>query len=64
MTKQRIQEGTRLQLLRMNQDPHPVPTGTCGTVSYIDDAGQIHMKWDNGSRLALIPNVDEFFVIG
>lgn len=26
----------------------------------IDDAGQIHIKWDNGSSLAILPNEDNF----
>jgi hypothetical protein len=52
--------GTRIRLEHMN-DPHaPVPPGIEGTVDYIDDAAQIHMKWDNGRTLALIPGEDSF----
>ena len=53
------QQGTRLQLISM-EDPHGVPEGTVGEVDFIDDAGQIHMKWETGSGLALIPGVDRF----
>ena len=42
------------------EDPHGVPEGTVGEVDFIDDAGQIHMKWETGSGLALIPGVDRF----
>ena len=28
------------------------------------DAGQIQMRWRRGSRLALIPGVDSFRIIG
>lgn len=31
-----------------------------GRVSFVDDAGQIHVKWQNGRGLALIPGIDNF----
>ena len=53
-------KGTRIYLENMN-DPHaPVPPGTRGTVDFVDDAGQIHMKWDNGRTLAIVPSEDSF----
>ncbi len=52
--------GTRLEVQDMPDDPQPVPSGTRGTVVYVDDMGQIGMKWDNGRTLALIPGVDSF----
>lgn len=52
--------GTRLELIEMN-DPHaPVPAGTRGTVELVDDMGTIHMKWDNGRTLGLVPGEDQF----
>ena len=41
-------------------DPYPVKSGTCGTVFCVDDLGQIHVKWETGSSLALIPGIDRF----
>jgi len=37
--------------------------GVCGTVEFIDDACQLHVKWDNGSTLALNPECDEFTIL-
>lgn len=54
--------GTRVRVDKMD-DTHAVPVGTYGTVKLIDGAGQLHVNWDNGSTLALIPNVDEFTVL-
>ena len=60
--RQQYPKGTRLQLISM-EDPQGVPEGTVGEVELIDDIGQIHMKWENGSGLALIPEVDKFIRI-
>ena len=51
--------GTRIRLIFMD-DNYPVPPNTKGTVDYIDDEGQIQMKWDNGSHLALVYGTDKF----
>ena len=59
----RYPEGTRIELVRMHDDPQPVEPGTRGTVISVDDAGTIHMHWDNGRSLGLVPGVDEFRVI-
>ena len=47
----------------MADDIAPVPPGTVGEVAFVDDAGNIHMKWQGGRSLALIEGVDEFEVI-
>ncbi len=51
--------GTRITLHSMD-DPQAPPPGTKGTVSYVDDMGQIGVKWDTGSSLSLIPGEDSF----
>jgi len=44
----------------MRNETYPVLPGTVGKVTHIDDAGSIHMRWENGSSLALIPEIDSF----
>ena len=52
--KEQYPNGTRLELISM-EDPQAVPPGTRGTVQFVDDVGSIHMNWDNGRTLALVP---------
>ena len=56
--------GTRIQLISMRDEKYPVLPGTVGEVTHIDDMGSIHMKLENGSSLAIIPEVDSFKVVG
>jgi hypothetical protein len=37
-----------------------VPPGTQGTVHFIDDTGTVHVQWDNGARLGLVPEHDHW----
>ncbi len=60
--KDQYPSGTRIRLNHM-EDMQAVPEGTEGTVDMVDDIGQIHMKWDNGRTLALVPGEDSFSVI-
>lgn len=55
--------GTRIRLIHMSDPYAPVQPGTVGSVAYVDDAGSVHMKWDNGRTLALCPEVDTFEVV-
>ncbi|CAB4121944.1 Domain of unknown function DUF4314 [uncultured Caudovirales phage] len=57
-----MNEGTHVRLIEMKDEPQ-MPFGLKGTVMNIDDARQIHVKWENGTNLALIPGVDRFEVI-
>jgi hypothetical protein len=54
--------GTKIILHHMN-DPYPVPTGTIGKVQFVDDGGNIHVLWSNGSTLAVIEGVDSFSIV-
>ena len=57
--KELYPRGTRVELIHMD-DEQAVPSGTKGTVEFVDDMGTIHMRWDNGRTLGLVPSVDTF----
>ena len=52
-------EGTQIVLTEMAGESQ-MPYGLKGTVKFVDDAGQIHMSWENGSSLALNIYEDTF----
>ena len=54
--------GVRVRLIHMYDEPQ-MAKGLEGTVEHIDDIGQIHVRWDNGSGLALIVGADLFEII-
>ncbi len=56
-----IVPGITISLIYMDGEPQ-MPRGLKGKVVYIDDMGQIHVKWENGSSLAINAEVDRFTV--
>ena len=63
--KKNYKRGMRLRMTKDMIDRYNqgLPKGSCGTVTGVDDAGTIHMKWDSGSSLGIAPDVDQFEVI-
>ena len=58
--RNRYPVGTMIQLDDMTDDPNPVEAGTLGTVRAVDALGTVHVEWDNGRTLGLVPGVDRF----
>jgi hypothetical protein len=52
-------KGSIVILVNMYGEPK-MPKGIKGIVDEVDDIGQIHVKWENGSSLALNVEVDSF----
>lgn len=58
MLREQYPSGTRVELIEMNDPYRTMPPGLKGTVQMVDDAGGIHVNWDNGSTLAAIHGFD------
>lgn len=61
--KKMYPEGTRIELLSMENDPRPVASGTRGTVTLVDDIGQLQVAFDDGRLLGVVPGEDSFRVL-
>lgn len=51
--------GMRIRMLSM-EDEFPVDEGMEGTIHTIDDLGTLHVKWDDGRNIGIIPGIDEY----
>lgn len=40
-----------------------MPAGLRGKVTFVDDIGDIHVNWENGSTLAIVPTLDVFEIV-
>ena len=40
-----------------------MPSGVEGTITYVDGLGTLHVDWDNGRSLGLIPRRDRWVVL-
>lgn len=61
--KDQYPPGTRIRLNAMDDPYAPILPGTEGEVDFVDDEGQIFMKWNNGRTLPLAPGKDSFTVL-
>ena len=55
-------KGKRVRMIHM-EDVDPIQPGQCGVVQFVDDLNQLHVKWDDGRTLAIIPEKDQFEVL-
>ena len=56
--RKKYPKGTRVELVSLEDPYSRMPEGTRGTVDAVDDIGTIHVRWDNGSGLGIVPGVD------
>lgn len=62
--KKEYPTGTKIVMDADIDDPQPIKKGEVGTIDFIDDEGQIHMRWNNGRTLAIVVGVDKFHKVG
>ena len=56
-----LQFGDTIELLTMRDDPDPIASGSRGKVmgfSTTEGLEQVHVLWESGRKLSLIPGVD------
>lgn len=49
--------GCTVELVSMDDEQSP-PKGTKGKVLHVDDIGTIHIAWETGSTLGIVPGID------
>ena len=64
MLREEYPRGTRVRLIGMCDPYRDMPEGLEGVVRMVDDAGGIHIDWDNGSSLAALYGIDSIQKIG
>jgi hypothetical protein len=53
-------KGKRIELIATTDPYTNLRPGDRGTVDFVDDMGTIHVSWDNGSQLGLVPGEDQY----
>lgn len=56
--------GTRVRLVRCSDPYTKLRPGALGTVSFVDALGTVHIDWDSGSNLGLVPGEDAWEIVG
>ena len=57
-------KGKRIELIYTSDPYTDLKPGDRGTVDFVDDMGTIHVNWDNGSTLGLVPGEDQYRFVG
>lgn len=54
--------GQRVRLVYTSDPYSDLPVGSEGTVMFVDALGTVHVAWDSGSTLGLIPGEDKWVI--
>ena len=58
-----IQKGDRVRLVRTGDPYTTLVCGDLGTVGFIDSLGTVHVDWDCGYKLGLVPGEDSWVIL-
>ena len=61
--REQFPEKTRVELVQMDDPYTKLKPGDRGNVDHVDDAGGIHIQWDNGSGLAAVWGEDVIKIV-
>ena len=62
LDKLRQDIGRRIRIIEMKGEDFPRDME--GVITHVDDMSNIHVKWDNGSTLSVIPDEDQYEILG
>lgn len=62
MSDETFSRGDRVQLVSTSDPVTQLKPGDQGTVGFTDSMGTIHVKWDSGSSLGIIPEDGDVIV--
>lgn len=55
--------GRRVRLISTTDPYTDLRYGDEGTIVLVDDLGTVHVSWDNGSSLGLVPHEDRWVTL-
>lgn len=62
--REKYPQGSRVELVKMDDPYREMPPGLKGVVAGVDDSGSIHVNWENGSTLAVVYGEDHAVKVG
>ncbi|MBD3195338.1 MAG: DUF4314 domain-containing protein [Candidatus Lokiarchaeota archaeon] len=58
-----VKVGDRVRLITILDPYSELEKGIEGIVTYIDSLKTIHVRWDNGTNIGLVPGTDSYKII-
>ena len=59
LNMEEFRKGRKIKVIHMFEEDNSMD-GAVGVIDYVDAIGNVHINWDNGRGLALVPEKDEY----